>query len=126
MDVFVPHGFEALNVLNPLILDGVKEAGIRDDLIMATGRSDFPNLDIKLRIAMLSFSNFGSTRHPTTEKVASAVQIVRKRRPDLKIGGEMQADIAVVPDILNEVYDFNERGSESTRNKSKLRRIILA
>jgi malate dehydrogenase (oxaloacetate-decarboxylating)(NADP+) len=65
-------------------------------------------LEIKPRIAMLSFSNFGSTRNPTTEKVAQAVQIVRKRRPDLKIDGEMQADTAVVPEILNRVYDFNE------------------
>jgi malate dehydrogenase (oxaloacetate-decarboxylating)(NADP+) len=65
-------------------------------------------LEIKPRIAMLSFSNFGSTRHPMTEKVARAVQIVRKRRTDLKIDGEMQADTAVVTDILNQVYDFNE------------------
>jgi malate dehydrogenase (oxaloacetate-decarboxylating)(NADP+) len=65
-------------------------------------------LEIKPRIAMLSFSNFGSTRHPLTEKVARAVKIVKKRRPDLKIDGEMQADTAVVPEILNRVYDFNE------------------
>jgi malate dehydrogenase (oxaloacetate-decarboxylating)(NADP+) len=65
-------------------------------------------LEIKPRVAMLSFSNFGSTRHPMTQKVAHAVQIVRKRRPDLKIDGEMQADTAVVTEILNRVYDFNE------------------
>lgn len=65
-------------------------------------------LEIKPRVAMLSFSNFGSTRHPMSDKVARAVQIVRKRRPDLRIDGEMQADTAVMPDILNRVYDFNE------------------
>jgi malate dehydrogenase (oxaloacetate-decarboxylating)(NADP+) len=65
-------------------------------------------LEIKPRVALLSFSNFGSTRHPMTEKVAQAVKIARKRRPDLKIDGEMQADTAVVPEILNRVYDFNE------------------
>jgi malate dehydrogenase (oxaloacetate-decarboxylating)(NADP+) len=65
-------------------------------------------LEIKPRIAMLSFSNFGSTRHPMAVKVGQAVQIVKKRRPDLRIDGEMQADTAVVPEILNTVYDFNE------------------
>ncbi len=65
-------------------------------------------LEIKPRIAMLSFSNFGSTRHPAAQKVARAVQIVKKRRPDLRIDGEMQADTAVVPEILNRVYDFND------------------
>ncbi len=64
-------------------------------------------LDIEPRIAMLSFSNFGSSRHPLTEKVSRATQIVKQRRPDLRIDGEMAADTAVVPEILNSVYDFN-------------------
>ncbi len=54
-------------------------------------------LDIHPRIAMLSFSNFGSTRHPRSDKVAEATQIVKQRRPDIVIVGEMQADTAVVP-----------------------------
>ncbi len=65
------------------------------------------SLDIEPRIAMLSFSNFGSTRHPLTDKVARATQIAKTRRPDLVIDGEMQADTALVPEILNSTYDFN-------------------
>lgn len=64
-------------------------------------------LDIEPRVAMLSFSNFGSTRHPRAEKMARATQIVKERRPDIIIDGEMQADTAVVGEILNGVYDFN-------------------
>lgn len=64
-------------------------------------------LDIEPRVAMLSFSNFGSTRDPRAEKVALATQIVKKRRPDIVIDGEMQADTAVVDEILNGVYEFN-------------------
>lgn len=63
--------------------------------------------DIEPRIAMLSFSNFGSTRHPLSEKVRRAVEIVRQRRPDLCIDGEMQADTAVVPQIIDERYPFS-------------------
>jgi malate dehydrogenase (oxaloacetate-decarboxylating)(NADP+) len=59
------------------------------------------------RIAMLSFSNFGSTRHPDALKVEKAVQIVRDRRPDLVIDGEMQGDTAVTNDLLCETYPFN-------------------
>src|SRR5450432_2932508 len=59
------------------------------------------------RVAMLSFSNFGSTRHPLSDKVRKAVDLVRQRAPGLMIDGEMQADTAVVPHILEETYPFS-------------------
>jgi malate dehydrogenase (oxaloacetate-decarboxylating)(NADP+) len=59
------------------------------------------------RVAMLSFSNFGSTRHPLSEKVRRAVEIVRSREPLLMIDGEMQADTAVTPGIIDETYPFS-------------------
>jgi malate dehydrogenase (oxaloacetate-decarboxylating)(NADP+) len=59
------------------------------------------------RVAMLSFSNFGSTRHPLAAKVRRAVELVRLRAPDLMIDGEMQADTAVVPSIIDETYPFS-------------------
>jgi len=62
--------------------------------------------DIEPKVAMLSFSNFGSTRHPLSEKVAQAVEIARQRDPNLIIDGEMQADTAVVPEIVDETYPF--------------------
>ncbi len=63
--------------------------------------------DIEPRVALLSFSNFGSTKHPLTEKVRKATAIVKRLAPDLKVDGEMQADTAVSPDILNELYPFS-------------------
>jgi malate dehydrogenase (oxaloacetate-decarboxylating)(NADP+) len=59
------------------------------------------------RVAMLSFSNFGSTRHPLAEKVRLAVDLVRQRAPGLMIDGEMQADTAIVPQIIDETYPFS-------------------
>ncbi len=59
------------------------------------------------RVAMLSFSNFGSSRHPLSDKVKRAVEIVRQRDPGLMVDGEMQADTAVTPEILESVYPFS-------------------
>ena len=64
-------------------------------------------LGIEPYMALLSFSNFGSARHPQSEKVRRAVERVKQLRPELKVDGEMQADTAVVPEILNRVYPFS-------------------
>jgi len=65
------------------------------------------NFGIPPRIAMLSFSNFGSVRHPEAEKVAKAVAILRKRDPALVVDGEMQADTAMDETILHNAYPFS-------------------
>src|SRR5215212_7258786 len=63
--------------------------------------------NLEPRVAMISFSNFGSTRHPDAERVAEAVAILKKRRPDLIVEGEMEADTAVVPEIAQEDYAWS-------------------
>ena len=60
------------------------------------------------RVAMLSFSNFGSTPHPLTEKVQRAVKLVQDADPTLMVDGEMMADTAVVPGIVEETYPFSK------------------
>jgi malate dehydrogenase (oxaloacetate-decarboxylating)(NADP+) len=66
------------------------------------------NLGIEPKVAMLSFSNFGSARHPRSRMVADAVRLVKGRMPGLVADGEMQADTAVVPEILRRLYPFSE------------------
>jgi malate dehydrogenase (oxaloacetate-decarboxylating)(NADP+) len=57
---------------------------------------------------MLSFSNFGSTRHDQSDKVRRATELVKQRRPDIVIDGEMQADVAVVPELMQQLYPFSQ------------------
>ncbi len=67
-------------------------------------------LDIEPRIAMLSFSNFGSVTHPQALKVKRAVEIVKERAPDLIVDGEMHADTAVEQELL-EHFSFSKMKS---------------
>jgi malate dehydrogenase (oxaloacetate-decarboxylating)(NADP+) len=64
-------------------------------------------MGVEPRIAMLSFSNFGSVRHPEAEKMARAVQLLRQRDPSLVVDGEMQADTAFDPEIIGRDYPFS-------------------
>ncbi len=62
------------------------------------------------RVAMLSFSNFGSNNHPSAEKVRRATEIAQRMAPDLVLDGEMQADTAVLESILEEGYSWSRLG----------------
>jgi malate dehydrogenase (oxaloacetate-decarboxylating)(NADP+) len=64
-------------------------------------------LEIDPRVAFLSFSNFGSTPHPLSDKVQRAVELTKSRRPDLPVDGEMQADTAVVVELVENRYPFS-------------------
>jgi malate dehydrogenase (oxaloacetate-decarboxylating)(NADP+) len=59
------------------------------------------------RVALLSFSNFGSVQHPLAAKVRKALDLIRLRAPGLIVDGEMQADTAVNPEILDSTYPFS-------------------
>ncbi len=64
-------------------------------------------LGLTPRVAMLSFSNFGSVRHAEPKKVARAVAILREREPGLEVDGEIQADIAMDAAALQSIYPFS-------------------
>jgi malate dehydrogenase (oxaloacetate-decarboxylating)(NADP+) len=59
------------------------------------------------RIAMLSYSNFGTSNSPEARLVARATEIVKQKEPDLIVDGEMQASIALNNEILRENYPFS-------------------
>ena len=59
------------------------------------------------RVAMLSFSSFGSARHPLVDLVREAVGIIRQRAPDLPVDGEMQLEPAIDPEIAARLYPFS-------------------
>ncbi len=60
---------------------------------------------VKPKVAMLSFSNFGTSPELRTDRIEEAITIARELDPDLIIDGPMQADTALVPDIQEE-YPF--------------------
>lgn len=66
------------------------------------------NFNIEPRIAMLSYSNFGSSDTEEAKMMSEATKIVKQRNPSLIVDGEMQGMLAFNKDILKENYPFSE------------------
>lgn len=77
------------------------------DITLQTARA-VERLNIKPRIAMLSYSNFGSSPSDESIKVRNAVATLRSRYPDLVVDGEVQAGVAFNQELLSENYPFTE------------------
>jgi len=66
------------------------------------------NFNMVPRIAMLSYSNFGSSDTPEARKMAEATRIVKQKNPNLLVDGEMQGMLAFNKEILRENYPFSD------------------
>src|SRR5579872_3344787 len=63
--------------------------------------------DITPRVAMLSFSSFGGVDHPICTKVRKAVELIKYADPTLSVDGEIMADEALSPELIDELYPFS-------------------
>jgi malate dehydrogenase (oxaloacetate-decarboxylating)(NADP+) len=70
------------------------------------------NFNLTPRIAMLSYSNFGSSDSPEAKLVAEATRILKQRNPSLIVDGEMQGSLAFNKEILRDNYPFSELVNE--------------
>lgn len=62
---------------------------------------------VQPRVAMLSFSNFGSSSHPLVSKVQKATALVKQMAPELVVDGEIQANVALDPELIEKQYPFS-------------------
>ena len=83
------------------------DAGELAEIAMAAADSAQNLLMDEPRVAMLSFSTSGSARHAAVDKVVEATGLVRQRRPDLAIDGDVQLDAALVAEIAERKIDHS-------------------
>ena len=69
------------------------------EIAISSSRSCRQLMGIEPKIAMLSYSTYGSATSQSTEKVIKATEILKTKRPDLIVDGELQLDAAIIPEI---------------------------
>jgi malate dehydrogenase (oxaloacetate-decarboxylating)(NADP+) len=77
------------------------------DITLLVAR-EVQNFNLTPRVALLSYSNFGTSDSPEARLVSEAREIVKRKEPSLIVDGEMQASVALNNDILRENYPFSE------------------
>lgn len=101
-----PYFFADTTVnINPSVQDLV-------DITLLTANT-VKQFNIVPRIAMLSYSNFGSTDNEETKKVRDAVAILHEKYPEIIVDGEFQANFALNVDMRNELFPFSKLGKEN-------------
>jgi len=87
----------------------VNENPTVDELVAITALLDHSvrKFNIQPRVAMLSYSNFGSNDGAVPEKVRQAVKILHEKYKDITVDGDMQANFAMNPDLLKDNYPFS-------------------
>jgi malate dehydrogenase (oxaloacetate-decarboxylating)(NADP+) len=80
------------------------------EIALSAAETARDRFDVDPRVALISYSNFGSARGPEAAKVQEAVRICRNRAPEIPLDGEMQADTAVVDELLERRHPFNHLG----------------
>jgi malate dehydrogenase (oxaloacetate-decarboxylating)(NADP+) len=109
--VMITEDGRAVVLTDPTVNFDPTAGELADITIMAAERAR--SFGLQPRVALLSFSNFGSTGHPRSAKMAEATQLVKTRRPDLMVDGEMMADVALSPALRDEDYSFSSLAGEA-------------
>jgi malate dehydrogenase (oxaloacetate-decarboxylating)(NADP+) len=81
------------------------------DIVKLTHRM-VTKLQIKPRIAMLSYSNFGSAKGGNVDKIQEAVKFLHQQHPEILVDGEMQANFAMNAELRADVFPFNKLGDK--------------
>ena len=83
------------------------------EIALSTAATALRKFDVRPRVAMISYSNFGSAAGEEPDRIREAVRICRQKAPELPLDGEMHADTAVIGDLLQKRHPFNVLGRDA-------------
>lgn len=93
------YGSDGVVVMGDVAVTPVPDANQLAQIAVCSADTARAVADVEPRVAMLSFSTYGSAKHEDVDKVVEALHLAKEMRPELMIDGELQADAALVPTV---------------------------
>ncbi len=93
------YGEDGAFVFSDCGLNEYPDADSLSEIAIASSKSFEQLVGKRSKVAMLSYSTYGSANSPLTEKVVEATKILKEKAPDLICDGELQLDAAIIPEI---------------------------
>lgn len=94
-----PYGDDGIVVMGDVAVTPVPTVEQLAQIAICSADTARTVAGVEPRVAMLSFSTYGSAKHEDVDKVRQALELAQSTRPDLLIDGELQADAALVPEV---------------------------
>lgn len=93
------YGSDGVVVMGDVAVTPVPDANQLAQIAVCSADTARAVARVEPRVAMLSFSTYGSAKHEDVDKVVEALHLAKEMRPELMIDGELQADAALVPKV---------------------------
>ena len=93
------YGSDGVVVMGDVAVTSVPDANQLAQIAVCSADTARAVAGVEPRVAMLSFSTYGSAKHEDVDKVVEALHLAKEMRPELMIDGELQADAALVPKV---------------------------
>ena len=101
MDTKTEYGEDGLLLFGDCALNAEPDSESLAEIAKSSSESFEKFTGKKAKVAMLSYSTYGSAKSSTVEKVNNAVKIVKEKYPEIEVDGEMQLDAAIVESVAN-------------------------
>ena len=93
------YGEDGVFVFSDSGLNEYPDANGLSEIAISSSKSFKQLVGKEPKVAMLSYSSFGSAKSEATEKVIEATKLVKEKMPDLLVDGELQLDASIIPEI---------------------------
>ena len=116
------YGEDGIFIFSDSGLNEYPDADALSEIAISSAKSFEQLVGKEPKVAMLSYSTYGSAHSPLTDKVVEATKLLKQKAPGLICDGELQLDAAIIPEIP---YDINKIVEKINKRKEEGKKFSI-